>query len=134
VQLDDNDIMASIKEWSRSTDFVLRELSNRLINRQLLKIKMQNDAFASNDIESILAKTSDFFGFNNGEETYFVIHDSIANHAYNPESDNINLLYKDGSLQDIRQAADQHNISALSGPVVKHFVCFPAEIRKGFSS
>jgi len=131
VRLDDNDIMASIKEWSRSDDFVLREMSSRLINRKLLKIKMQNEAFVSEDMEAIRAKTRAYFNFKAGEENYFVISDSIANHAYNPESDHINLLFKDGSLQDIRQAADQHNISALSGPVVKHFVCFVAEVRRG---
>lgn len=130
VKLDDNDIMASIKEWTRSSDFVLSELSNRLINRKLLKIKMQNEPFEWAEIEKIETRTRNFFGFEAGEEKYFVIHDSIANHAYNPESDHINLLYKDGSLQDIRTAADQLNISALSSSVVKYFVCFPAEIRK----
>jgi HD superfamily phosphohydrolase len=132
-RLDDNDVIASIKEWTRDSDFILSELSKRLINRRLLKIRMQNEALDPDHINEILLKTRSAFGFTEGEENYFVISDSIANHAYNPESDHINLLFKDGSLQDIRVAADQLNISALSSTVTKYFVCYPEEIRNSDS-
>ena len=39
------------------------------------------------------------------------------------------LLYKDGTLKDISEASDQLNISVLSQPVVKHFICYPKELR-----
>jgi len=129
AKLDDNDIMASIKEWCLHGDVVLSELSNRLINRHLLKIEMRKKAFTKAEINDLKKATAKHFGFTAGEEEYFIISDSITNHAYNPKSDHINLLYKDGSLEDISTAADQLNISALSNLVTKHFVCYPVELR-----
>ena len=129
AKLDDNDIMASIKEWCLHGDVVLSELSNRLINRHLLKIEMRKKPFTKAEISQLKKEVAAHFGFTAGEEEYFIISDSITNHAYNPKSDHINLLYKDGSLEDISTAADQLNISALSKLVTKHFVCYPVELR-----
>ncbi len=129
AKLDDNDIMAAIKEWCLHPDFVLSEMSKRLINRHLLKIEMRNTPFSTQEIEDVKKRVQTHFNFKNAEEDYFVINQSIANHAYNPTSDHINLLYKDGQVVDISQAADQLNISALSHTVTKHFVCYPSEIR-----
>ena len=39
--------------------------------------------------------------------------------------DNINILHKNGEILDIKEAADTFNISALSTPVKKWFMCFP---------
>lgn len=129
-QLDDHDIWASIKEWCHHQDFVLRALSQRLINRKLLKITLRNEPFSDKKIAKIKEEVAAYFGFTKGEEAYFVITDSISNDAYNAQTDHINLLYKDGSVADIRVAADQANISALSSTVVKYFVCYPVEVRR----
>jgi hypothetical protein len=53
----------------------------------------------------------------------------VKNHAYNDKKGHINLLYKNGQIQDISQAADQMTIKALSEPVERHFICFPRELR-----
>ena len=59
------------------------------------------------------------------EVNYFVFQDSIINNAYNPKMDKINILLKNGKMMDIVDAADTLNISALSTPVKKWFMCFP---------
>jgi hypothetical protein len=59
------------------------------------------------------------------EISYFVFQNSIVNNAYNPKMDNINILLKNGEMLDIKEAADTFNISALSTPVKKWFMCFP---------
>ena len=51
----------------------------------------------------------------------------IDNKAYNPTKDKINLLYKDGRIVDIAEAADQLNISVLAKTVTKYFLCYPKE-------
>lgn len=129
MQLDDYDILSSIKEWSRNPDFVLSQLSKRLVNRQLFKIELRHTPFTDAEISAYEQRIVTAFSFHNGEEKNFLIHQQIENHAYNPKRDHIKLLYKDGSLKDISQAADQLNISVLTNPVKKHFVCFPSEIR-----
>ena len=75
-------------------------------------------------------KVKAHFGFENGEEEYLVFADHVDNHAYNPKKDRINLLFKDGSIQDVADAADQLNINALTTAVTKHFLCFPKEVAR----
>ena len=41
-KLDDYDIISAMKEWQTHDDFVLRNLSDMIINRDLLKIKLKN--------------------------------------------------------------------------------------------
>ena len=43
AQLDDYDVLGAIKQWQNNDDFVLSNLSRRLVNRNLLKIKLQKE-------------------------------------------------------------------------------------------
>lgn len=126
-QLDDFDIITSIKEWTRHPDKVLSLLSQKIIQRKLLKIELQNTAFDTKYIEDMQNKASQIFGLSLEECKHLVFTNKIDNKAYNPKKDKINLLYKDGSIVDIAEAADQLNISVLAQTVTKHFLCYPKE-------
>ena len=62
---------------------------------------------------------------NDEECDYFVIRDRLINNAYNMRSDKINILFKDGTVKDIAEAADTLNILSMSEPVEKYFLCYP---------
>ena len=126
-QLDDFDIMTSIKEWTKHEDKVLSLLSEKIIQRKLLKIELQDQPFEEEYIEQIRKKTEAFYQLNPSESKHFVFSKKINNKAYNPTKDKINLLYKDGSIVDIAEAADQLNISVLAKTVTKYFLCYPKE-------
>jgi len=126
-QLDDFDIMTSIKEWTKHEDKVLSLLSEKIIQRKLLKIELQDQPFEEEYIEQIRNKTETFYQLNPSESKHFVFSKKINNKAYNPTKDKINLLYKDGSIVDIAEAADQLNISVLAKTVTKYFLCYPKE-------
>lgn len=126
-QLDDNDIMCSIKEWSFHPDKVLSLLSKMLINRDLLKIELQEKPFSPEYIEGVNKKVIAKYGIKKEDCHHMVFTNKIDNKAYNLEKDKINLLYKDGSIKDIAEAADQLNISVLARTVRKHFLCYPKE-------
>ena len=128
VQLDDFDILSCIKTWSNHPDFVLSYLSNSLINRKLNKIKIQNEPFICGYEKDVLEKASKKFKLSAEELFYLVYSGEISNHAYSKDEDQINILYKDGSVSDIAAAADLLNISVMSKPVTKHFLCFPKEL------
>ena len=66
-------------------------------------------------------------GINAEECDSLVFIGKIANNAYNPKNDKINLLFKDNSVKDIAEAADQLNISMLSKSVTKHYLCYPKQ-------
>ena len=127
-QLDDYDILGAIKEWCLHDDDTLRIMSNNLIHRNLLKIRLQNKPFKPEQIEELKEKAKARFQLKHSEESYFVIQDSISNHAYNNEHFGIKLLNKKGEAKDLLEVTDQLDMSHLTKVVTKHFVCFPQEI------
>ena len=61
---------------------------------------------------------------NDIETTYFVYNGKIFNQAYDTTKNNIKILNKDGTIQDITEASDHLNIRALSNPVYKYYICY----------
>ena len=129
LELDDFDVMSGIKDWANHSDLILSDLSGRIINRNLLKIRLQETPFEEEMAEKMAEGIRNQYGFTHGEEHYMLIVDKVKNHAYNNKKGHINLLYKDGHTSDISTAADQMTINALSEPVERHFICFPRELR-----
>ena len=129
LELDDFDVMSGIKDWANHSDLILSDLSSRIINRNLLKIRLQETPFEEEMAEKMAEGIRNQYGFTHGEERYMLIVDKVKNHAYNNKKGHINLLYKDGHTSDISTAADQMTINALSEPVERHFICFPRELR-----
>ena len=129
LELDDFDVMSGIKDWANHNDLILSDLSGRIINRNLLKIRLQETPFEEELAEKMAEGIRNQYGFSHGEERYMLIVDKVKNHAYNNKKGHINLLYKDGHTSDISTAADQMTINALSEPVERHFICFPRELR-----
>ena len=127
-KLDDFDVLASIKVWANHDDKVLSTLSKSIINRKLFRIEMQKEKFSENYIEEIKEKTKKKYKLTNAEIDYFVIHDETSNYAYQQGADKINILYKDGTVHDISKISDDLNISLLSKPITKHFLCYPKDI------
>ena len=124
-QLDDFDIMTSIKEWTSHSDSTLAILSNKIIQRKLLKIELQDKSFDTSYIEKIKWNARKKYGIEKSDVDHLVFSNKIDNKAYNPKKHKINLLYKNGDIVDIADAADQLNISVLAQTVTKHFLCYP---------
>jgi uncharacterized protein len=127
AQLDDIDILGAIKVWVHHEDKVLSTLSKMIINRNLLKIKIQNEPFETSVINSKKKEVAQLLGISETDSKFFVYSDWIENNAYNPESDSINILFKNGDVKDITEASDNLNIQALAKPVRKYFMCFPEQ-------
>jgi hypothetical protein len=68
-------------------------------------------------------------GIRKDELHYFVFTGAVQNKAYSSDQIRINILFKNGQVMDIAEAADLFNISVLAQPVKKYFLCFPKEIR-----
>jgi len=133
ASLDDNDIWASLKEWKKCHDPILAELSARVIDRRLLQIELQNEAFSSAKVEAIKQQVREQYDLTEEGIGFFVFSGKTSNSAYSLIQDKINILYKNGEVKDIASASDQLNIKSLSSPVVKHYLCYPknlTDIRK----
>jgi len=124
-KLDDYDILAAIKDWISSDDKILSKLSKSLINRRLPKVMIQNEPFTENQLLTIKQKIKEKLNYSDEELDYFVYHGEICNQAYDSTKNNIQIIYKDGSLKDVTEASDHLNILALSNPVYKYYICYP---------
>lgn len=125
VQLDDFDVFTALKLWQNHTDKVLSFLSKSIVNRNLFKVEISDRPFPAGYIIEIKDKICNKFSLNQHECELLFIEEVTTNHAYHPLHSQINILYKDGSTEDISVASDQLNVSVLSHPVVKYFICYP---------
>ena len=126
--LDDSDISASLKEWMNSDDIVLAKLCEMLVNRKLYKVLIQNDPFDEKMVNDLKNKVQKKYKLSKQEAEYFVFSQAVTNDAYRPDKIRINILYKDGKIDDIARASDQGYITALQKTVKKYFLCYPKEV------
>ncbi|WP_428225449.1 HD domain-containing protein [Flavobacterium sp.] len=130
AKLDDTDIVGAIKNWQYHPDFVLSELSKKIINRNLLKIKMGEEKFPIEEITKITENFAAQKEISSVEAKYFIFKGKIKNQAYSKIAEPIRILKKDGNLEDVAVLSDQLSLKALSKQVIKYYLCFPKELDK----
>ena len=128
AELDDFDVLTSVKVWKHHSDFVLSKLSSFMVDRKLLKIKMFSEEVAGFKLAELRGKLASEWNISEQEASYFVFTDAIANSAYSLKHDRINILFKNGEVKDLTEAADTLSLSVLSKPVEKHFLCLPTQL------
>ncbi len=127
--LDDYDILASIKTWANhAKDTVLRDLSQRLINRKFFKIEYSDKEFTASKIKKIEKETLSKLNINEEDMGYYVFTDHTSNYMYSDQDGSINILFKDGKVKDIAQVSEQLSVAKLKKPIRKYFVCYPKEV------
>ncbi len=125
AKLDDFDVFVCIKEWINNGDQILSSLSNMLVNRKLLKVKVKNEPFSEEVVNKHKKAYQKISSISSEDIEYFVFQDSMTNNAYDPKKDEIKILFKNGKVVDITEASDNFNIQSLSSPVKKHFLFYP---------
>ncbi len=121
-QLDDIDCSFAIKRWSHHSDFVLSELSSRLLNRKLLKIKLQSEPFDEELVKEKRAEASRTLKIDE-EAKYFVFTGEADNTMYNMGDDKINILFKNGTVKDIAGIDNPLIHQTISAPIKKFYIC-----------
>ncbi|MGB3342423.1 MAG: HD domain-containing protein [Aequorivita sp.] len=125
AKLDDSDIIWAMKTWSDNDDFVLKNLSKMLLERDLLKIQIKTKPIPIEKMDKKIEELVNKYKISKEEASYFVFTGTIENQAYSMDKDTINLLKKNGKVVDVAKASDQLNLEALSKSVVKYYMCFP---------
>ena len=126
-KLDDYDIISAMKEWQYHDDFVLSNLCDMIINRDLLKIRIKNKKIKPETLNKHISKLTDKYSISVDEASYFVFTGEISNQVYQEKGSNINILTREGKVKDVTTVSDQLNLKALSKPVVKYFMCYPKD-------
>lgn len=123
-RIDDNDIMATIKNWCWHPDKILRQLSRCLIDRQLYKVKLQAAPFNADIVNEKIRELTAQLEISNEEARYFVFTGEAISTTYDPVDERINILFKDGTVKDISQVDNALIHPQLAIPVKKHYFCY----------
>ena len=103
---------------------MLSTLSRGLVNRKLFKVEVLTSPISPTRKEEILRQISQQLNISKKEANYFFSTSLIENNMYRKEDDSIEILFNDGTTQNIADASDMLNISLLSRKVKKYYVCF----------
>ena len=125
AKLDDHDILSSLKQWTTDDDNVLALLSNMIINRKLLKVKIQQKPFSKQEISKHKKEVMKRLKITEEKADFFVFSEKVSNSAYSYEKAKINILMKDGSIKELKDASDQLLNEMISKKVNKFFLCYP---------
>jgi uncharacterized protein len=124
TQIDDDDIMCAIKTWAKFDDKILSDLSNRILNRDLFKTVVMDEESLSlytekeNELMEKLNLTND-------EISYYLITNTISNQAYDSNDEEINIMFKDGSIKEIGSMMHSLLSANVNTAVKKYYLCFP---------
>ena len=128
AQLDDFDVISALKSWLNNEDFILSSLSKMIINRDLLKIKLNSEKFSKEVLEDSIVAFSKENNISIQDANYFVFKGKIKNQAYSIEAEPIRILKKDMTVEDVVEVSDQLNLKSLSKQVTKYYICFPKQL------
>ncbi len=125
LALDDIDILSSVKQWQFHEDKILSILCNRLLKRQLPKIKIGLEPIGTDMLNLVQQQAASMFGISEeSAEEFFIKRGILENHAYKTEGGGIRILRKDGRIQDVAEASDNYNLAALKETVTKYFMIY----------
>ena len=124
AQLDDTDVMCTIKNWCGHFDKILSRLCKGLVERKLLKVKFQQDPFTDDQIHSLKKEVAARLNISEEEADYFVFTGQAINTTYNPYDEDIKILYKDGSVTDISKVDNALIHQQLYTPIKKYYLCY----------
>ena len=123
AQLDDYDIISGLKEWQYGDDWVLAKLSQMILNRDLLRVKLYKSPAEKEKVQELLQETAQQLNISEDLAHYFVFTGEISNTAYRKDEQNILIYTKNNKIVDVTKASDQMNLDALSTKVTKYYLC-----------
>jgi uncharacterized protein len=123
-QLDDYDVLSAIKNWIYHPDKILSTLCRGLVERRLLKVKLQAEAFDPAWINEQKNRICSQLNVTEEESRYFIFRGEAINTTYDPYEEKINILFKDGTVKDISKVDNALIQQSLASPVKKHYICY----------
>ena len=122
-QLDDTDVMASIKVWQTHNDKTLSKLCQMMILRKLYKIMLSSESLAS-ILGDKVEQAKSAFDIEDRYMHYFVFQGVASNSTYNVENELIKIETKSGAVKNITEIDDTLVNQTLARAVHKNYICF----------
>nr|HRO44105.1 phosphohydrolase [Flavipsychrobacter sp.] len=119
-ELDDNDVLTSIKVWKSQDDAILSRLCTMMTERRLYKTIL-----SSSPLEDVAEeKRKALKNISDEERKYYVITGTTSTSTYNTEDEKITIALKNGTVCDISEVDNALVNQALARPVHKNYICF----------
>ncbi len=123
--LDDYDIYSAIKQWASFNDPILSLLCRSILDRKLFRVIISTNPYPAEETEKIRKNIIKKLNLHTEEYIYFSGEGEISNSAYDPNSDRITIIDKNGERWDISGLSEQLNIAVYNKSVSKYFTWFP---------
>ena len=135
LQVDDSDFVFHIKQWQRSDDSILSDLSRRFISRRLFKA-IDLDMPLDQQVE-FLTRARRAVGQAGFDPEYYFIEDRASDVPYygyyeTEKAEPKTHIYVESGYAspEIREISEVSNVvSGLQHPYELHRVCFPADVK-----
>ena len=106
AQLDDYDIISGLKEWQYGEDWVLAKLSQMILNRDLLRVRLYKSPVEKEKVQELLREAAEQLQIPEELASYFVFTGEISNTAYRKDEQNILIYTKNNKIIDVTKASD----------------------------
>ena len=123
LQLDDSDVMVSIKVWQTHEDKILSTLCKMLILRKLYKVLLSSESLVS-ILEDKKKKIKAEMGINDDDLQYFAFAGVTSNSTYNINDELIKIETKSGIIKNITEIDDSLVNQTLARAVHKNYICY----------
>ncbi len=121
--LDDEDVMFAIKQWRSHTDIVLSLLCDGILNRKLLKCRLQSEPVSENVVTEQRKMIAEKYNISLHDAAYLGFSGEAVNTIYRPGDEHINILFKDGSVKEISNIDNPLIHQTISSAVKKFYIC-----------
>lgn len=123
LELDDADLVASIKVWGSHSDPILSDLCTRLSNRVLFAVRFLGQDQAG-EAEQLRQEVKQRYNLSDEALGYYFMHDITSNYTYSALDERIKIAFKSGEIREITEVDNTLISAALLVPVKKPYICF----------
>ncbi|MEL0225779.1 MAG: HD domain-containing protein [Flavobacteriaceae bacterium] len=123
-RLDDIDILASLKVWQYHQDEILSGYANRILNRRLMKMRIQDQPFTKEQIEKRKNKLIRQ-GLSKAYADHFVFSGSISSRPYSLDTPSIKIVLKSGEVKPLEEISSLFKRDAFTTFESKSYLCYP---------
>jgi len=136
LQIDDTDILFSLKQWMQGDDPVLADLCRRYINRDFFRLTFLSREPNAPQVNTWRQQVADWLVDQNlaPESTaldaaqHYLTVDASHHTAYDSNREMIGVLDREENVRELSEMADTAAITALTDFVVKPYVCYPKPV------
>ena len=133
--LDDTDILYSLKQWIHCRDTILADLCRRFVDRQFLRVQYLDTPPSTHELDAWRNRVTDWlagaFSLPHNDAVsatdYYFCHGESRHASYAMDREPINVIGHDEEVRELSGMTDTAAIAALTQPVQKPYICYPKE-------